>query len=121
VAEAPLAPLLYDNQRRPLRLGQRGRNLAPLAGEPGRDRDQRDQGKPANPRPGRHDPTIQQPLPRGARVWGCRENLPSSCSRQPAMKPGMTRALMAALLLAIPLLTSWILVRRVPHPVRSDR
>jgi hypothetical protein len=28
---------------------------------------------------------------------------------------------MAALLLAIPLITSWILVRRVPHPVRSDR
>jgi hypothetical protein len=35
---------------------------------------------------------------------------------------GMTRALLAALLLAIPLITSWILVRRVPHPVRiKDR
>ena len=33
----------------------------------------------------------------------------------------MTRVLMAALLLAIPLLTSWILVRRVPHPVSSKR
>jgi len=31
----------------------------------------------------------------------------------------MTRALMAALLLAIPLLTSWILGRRVGSPVKS--
>ena len=33
----------------------------------------------------------------------------------------MTRALMAALLLAIPLVTAWILGRRVPHPVKSRR
>jgi hypothetical protein len=33
----------------------------------------------------------------------------------------MTRVLMAALLLAIPLIASWILVRRVPHPVNSKR
>ena len=31
----------------------------------------------------------------------------------------MTRVLMAALLLAIPLLTSWILARRVAAPVKS--
>ena len=31
----------------------------------------------------------------------------------------MTRFLMAALLLAIPLLTSWILARRVAAPVKS--
>jgi hypothetical protein len=31
----------------------------------------------------------------------------------------MTRALMAALLLAIPLLTSWILVRRVGAPAKQ--
>jgi len=33
--------------------------------------------------------------------------------------PSMTRVLMAALLLAIPLLTSWILARRVAAPVKS--
>jgi hypothetical protein len=33
--------------------------------------------------------------------------------------PCMTRVLMAAFLLAIPLLTSWILVRRVGAPAKS--
>ena len=33
--------------------------------------------------------------------------------------PCMTRVFMAALLLAIPLLTSWILARRVAAPVKS--
>jgi hypothetical protein len=37
------------------------------------------------------------------------------------METFMTRVLMAAVLLAIPLITSWILVRRVPHPVNSRR
>ena len=47
----------------------------------------------------------------------------SSQSREPAMTGAMsmTRALMAALLLAIPLVTAWILGRRVPHPVKSRR
>jgi hypothetical protein len=31
----------------------------------------------------------------------------------------MTRVLMAAVLLAIPLLTSWILARRVAAPIKS--
>jgi hypothetical protein len=31
----------------------------------------------------------------------------------------MTRVIMAALLLAIPVLTSWILGQRIAHPVRS--
>jgi hypothetical protein len=32
----------------------------------------------------------------------------------------MTRVLLAALLLAIPVLTSWILVRRVGHPAADS-
>jgi hypothetical protein len=34
---------------------------------------------------------------------------------------GMARVLMTAVLLAIPLVASWILVRRVPHPVSTKR
>jgi hypothetical protein len=34
---------------------------------------------------------------------------------------GMTRVVLAALLLAIPVLTSWILVHRVGHPVKTRR
>jgi hypothetical protein len=33
----------------------------------------------------------------------------------------MTRVVLAALLLAIPVLTSWILVQRVGHPVKTRR
>jgi len=33
----------------------------------------------------------------------------------------MTRVVLSALLLAIPVLASWILVRRVGHPVKTRR
>jgi hypothetical protein len=61
----------------------------------------------------------------GGRPLSSQERKPASSAAKLKFRgaagddPCMTRVLMAAVLLAIPLVTSWILARRVAIPVKS--